>query len=115
DALEQLGFKIDGHALNTAFKRFKDIADKKKSVTAMDLEALVTDEMRATQENAYVLEAFDIEASNVRTPHAHVTVKLPTGETAEGSVTGVGAIDAFFSALYVATGREGRLKEYQVS
>ncbi|MEA2347079.1 MAG: 2-isopropylmalate synthase [Thermoleophilaceae bacterium] len=115
DALEQLGFKIDGHALNTAFKRFKDIADKKKSVTAMDLEALVTDEMRATQENAYVLEAFDIEASNVRTPHAHVTVKLPSGETAEGSFTGDGPIDAFFSALNVATGREGRLKEYQVS
>ena len=33
-------------ALNTAFKRFKEIADKKKQVTAMDLEALVTDELR---------------------------------------------------------------------
>ena len=45
-ALEALGFEVDGHALNQAFKRFKDIADKKKQVTAMDLEALVTDELR---------------------------------------------------------------------
>ena len=45
-ALEELGFTVDGQALNTAFKRFKEIADKKKQVTAMDLEALVTDELR---------------------------------------------------------------------
>ncbi|MGH2930927.1 MAG: 2-isopropylmalate synthase, partial [Solirubrobacteraceae bacterium] len=42
DALEDLGLKVEGQALNTAFKRFKEIADKKKVLTAMDLEALVT-------------------------------------------------------------------------
>jgi 2-isopropylmalate synthase len=46
DALEQLGFKIEGNALNAAFKRFKEIADRKKQVTALDLEAIVSDEMR---------------------------------------------------------------------
>ena len=46
-ALEELGFQVDGQALNTAFKRFKEIADKKKQVTAMDLEAIVSDELRA--------------------------------------------------------------------
>ena len=45
-ALEELGFTVSGQALNQAFKRFKEIADKKKQVTAMDLEALVTDELR---------------------------------------------------------------------
>ncbi len=45
-ALAELGFELSGQALNTAFKRFKEIADKKKHVTAMDLEALVTDELR---------------------------------------------------------------------
>ena len=45
-ALQELGFEVDGQALNTAFKRFKEIADKKKQVSAMDLEALVTDELR---------------------------------------------------------------------
>ena len=45
-ALMDLGYEVSGHTLNQAFKRFKEIADKKKQVTAMDLEALVTDELR---------------------------------------------------------------------
>src|SRR5918999_2043617 len=45
-ALSELGFTVEGQALNAAFKRFKEIADKKKQVTAMDLEALVTDDLR---------------------------------------------------------------------
>ena len=49
DALQQLGFKVEGGALNQAFKRFKEIADKKKQVTALDLEAIVSDEMRETR------------------------------------------------------------------
>ena len=45
-ALEQLGFEVEGNALNAAFKRFKEVADRKKQVTALDLEAIVSDEMR---------------------------------------------------------------------
>ena len=45
NALEELGFEVEGAALNTAFKRFKELADKKKKVTALDLEAIVSDEM----------------------------------------------------------------------
>ena len=48
DALEQLGFKVEGNALNSAFKAFKEVADRKKQVTALDLEAIVSDEMRET-------------------------------------------------------------------
>ena len=46
NALEELGFQVDGAALNAAFKSFKELADKKKTVTAVDLEAIVSDEMR---------------------------------------------------------------------
>src|SRR3954453_22285185 len=61
DALAQLGFEVDGQALNTAFKRFKEIADKKKQVSAMDLEALVTDELRQGAGAAHwTLEWFEV-------------------------------------------------------
>ena len=113
-ALEELGFEVDGAALNTAFKRFKQIADKKKKVTALDLEAIVSDEMRQSP-TAYALEWFDVEASSDRGPHARVRVRLPTGDVGEGSFTGDGPVDAFFSAINAATGREARLKEYHVS
>lgn len=114
DALEQLGFQVDGAGLNTAFKRFKELADKKKKVTALDLEAIVSDEMMRAPA-AYDLEWFDIEASSTRGPLARVGVRLPDGSVAEGSFTGDGPIDAFFSAINAATGHEARLKEYHVS
>ena len=59
-ALEEMGFKVDGQALNTAFKRFKEIADRKKQVTAMDLEALVTEELRGDDVAAYALVDFEV-------------------------------------------------------
>jgi 2-isopropylmalate synthase len=114
DALEQLGFQVDGAGLNLAFKRFKDLADKKKKVTALDLEAIVSDEMTRAP-SSFELESFDIEASSVRGPLARVSVRMPDGELSEGSFTGDGPIDAFFSALNAATGHEARLKEYHVS
>ena len=113
-ALEELGFKVEGAALNTAFKRFKELADKKKKVTALDLEALVTDEMRQAPA-AYAIDWFDVEASSTRAPLARVGVKLPDGDVVEGSFTGDGPVDAFFSAINAATGLEARLKEYHVS
>jgi 2-isopropylmalate synthase len=113
-ALEELGFQVEGAALNTAFRRFKDIADKKKKVTALDLEAIVSDEMRQSPA-AFALESFEVEASSTRAPLATVIVRLPGGQLAEGSFTGDGPVDAFFSAINAATGHEARLKEYHVS
>ncbi len=113
-ALEELGFEVDGAALNTAFKRFKEIADKKKKVTALDLEAIVSDEMRQSV-SAFGLVTFDIEAGSDRSPFARVEVQMPDGETGVGSFTGDGPVDAFFSAINAATGHEARLKEYHVS
>jgi 2-isopropylmalate synthase len=112
-ALQELGFEVDGQALNTAFKRFKEIADRKKHVTAMDLEALVTDELR-DQLRSYSLEWFDVDVSNRRPPHARVAVRKPTGEEVVGDFTGDGPVDAIFRAINAATKREARLREFRI-
>jgi 2-isopropylmalate synthase len=114
NALEELGFAVDGAALNSAFKRFKELADKKKKVTALDLEAIVSDEMKQAPA-AFEIESFEVEASNVRAPLAKVTVRKPDGEVGSGSFTGDGPVDAFFSAINAATGLDARLREFHVS
>jgi 2-isopropylmalate synthase len=111
-ALEELGYEVDGAVLNTAFKRFKEIADKKKQVTAMDLEALVTDELREGVA-AWTLEWFDVEASSRRPPHATVGVQTPDGDEVTGSFTGDGPVDAIFRAINAATGKDCRLREFR--
>ncbi len=113
-ALEELGHVLDGNALNQAFKRFKEVADRKTTVSAADLEALLTDELREADVAAYAVESFDVEASSRRPPHATVSVRTPEGEVREGAFTGDGPIDAVFRAINAATGIEARLKEFRV-
>ena len=55
----------------------------------MDLEALVTDELRE-RAGGVQLEWFEVEASSSRPPHASVSVVMPDGETVPGSSRGTG-------------------------
>src|SRR6478672_3355333 len=112
-ALEELGFAVDGAALNAAFKRFKELADKKKQVTALDLEAIVSDEMKQAPA-AFAIESFEVEASSQRPPHARVSVTLPDGGSASGTFTGDGPIDAVFQAINSATGISPTLSEFTI-
>jgi 2-isopropylmalate synthase len=114
DALQQLGFKVEGGALNQAFKRFKEVADKKKQVTALDLEAIVSDEMRESAE-AYNLRWFEIESGSQRVPEARVSVVLPSGEESIAQSSGDGPVDAIFGAIREATGTNAELQRYEVS
>jgi 2-isopropylmalate synthase len=113
DALEQMGFKIEGNALNAAFKAFKALADRKKQVTALDLEAIVSDEMRE-RADAHELAWFEVEAGSSREPLAKVAVTLPSGQEAVGESSGDGPVDAIFQAIQKATETQCELRQYTV-
>ena len=115
DALEQLGFKVEGNALNQAFKRFKEIADKKKQVTALDLEAIVSDQVRdgLGELRAGLVRRRGLEPA--RPPSAKVAVTMPDGDEAVGESGGDGPVDAIFGAIRAATGIESELRQYTVS
>jgi 2-isopropylmalate synthase len=113
DALDQLGFKVEGNALNAAFKRFKEVADRKKQVTALDLEAIVSDEMRE-KDDSHELAWFEVEAGSRREPLARVAVKMPSGEESVGESGGDGPVDAIFQAVQRAADTECELRQYTV-
>ncbi|MGC2373579.1 MAG: 2-isopropylmalate synthase [Solirubrobacteraceae bacterium] len=113
-ALEEMGFKVDGQALNTAFKRFKEIADRKKQVTAMDLEALVTEELRGDDVATYAFVDFEVHASSSEPPSARVRVSVEDGAVKQGESSGDGPVDAIFRAINAATGVEASLREFRV-
>ncbi len=117
-ALEEMGFQLDGQALNTAFKRFKEIADRKKHVTAMDLEALVTEDLRGDELAAYAFVDFEVAASSSGPPMARVNVSVEDGDGARtvktGESSGDGPVDAIFKAINAATGVEAALREFRV-
>ena len=114
DALAQLGFVVEGNALNQAFKRFKALADKKKQVTALDLEAIVSDEMREAAQK-YELAWFEVEAGTRRQPLARVGVTTPAGEEVGGESGGDGPVDAVFGAIQAAVDTRCELSQYLVA
>lgn len=114
DALKQLGYEVSGGALNEAFKRFKQVADKKKQVTALDLEAIVSEEMRGRAE-AYALSWFEVASGSRREPEAEVCVVLPDGCESVAKASGDGPVDAIFVALQQAIGTEAELQRFEVA
>ena len=114
DALEQLGFRVEGNALNQAFRQFKEIADRKKQVTGLDLEAIVSDQVREGSAR-YELAWLDVEASTRRGPKAKVAVTMPDGSEAVGESGGDGPVDAIFGAIRTAAAVEAELRQYTVS
>jgi 2-isopropylmalate synthase len=113
DKLEKLGFILNDEDLNSAFIKFKELADKKKDIYDDDLRALVTSNMTSL-EDAYELIALQLMDSTGGVPSAAVTIKTPDGEEITDAGIGDGTIDAVFKTIDRITGQSGLLKDYKV-
>ena len=116
DRLRSLGLDVAGDALNAAFTRFKELADRKIELTDADLEAIVADEVGSTLEHAFELQVLECHGGSVGTgtPSATVVVSVH-GELRTAREEGNGMVDAACKAVKVATGLQGRLTDYSVA
>jgi 2-isopropylmalate synthase len=110
--LADLGLDLEGGELDRAFKRFKDLADKKKEVYDDDLLAIVKDEMTQIPET-YVLAYLHFVSGTGLIPSATVRL-LREGQPFQDSGTGDGPVEAVYSAIDAITGVKGRLMDYNL-
>ena len=96
--LTELGYSLDDEALDKAFQRFKDLADRKKTVTNADLVALVTSEI-AQPDEFYSLDGLQVACGSMGMPTATVRLTGPDGATHEQAAIGTGPVDAAFKAI----------------
>lgn len=95
--LDELGVSFESdQALNTAFARFKELADKKHEIFDEDLQALVS-EVR-TQDNKYELVTLQAHSQTGEIPTAKLTVSIE-GKESECESQGSGPVDAAFKAI----------------
>src|ERR1700744_6552236 len=94
DKLENMGYTLEDAAFEDAFKRFKDLADKKKHVFDEDIVALVDDEIVRGQD-AIAVKQLRVESGTGIHPTAALTLVV---DGAEHRVTteGDGPVDAIF-------------------
>src|SRR5712692_5218866 len=110
--LRELGFELDEGELGKAFKRFKDLADKKKEIFDDDLISIVKDEIAQVPET-YTLDYLHMISGTGIIPSATVRLKKNT-EVFQDSGVGDGPVDAVLNAIDAITGLKGRLQDYQL-
>jgi 2-isopropylmalate synthase len=110
--LKELGFDVDGSELDNAFKRFKDLADKKKEVYDEDLLTIVQDEMTQMPET-YGLEYLHFVSGTGVIPSATVRIRRE-GQSFQDSGTGDGPVEAVYTAIDAVTGVKGRVLDYNL-
>jgi 2-isopropylmalate synthase len=111
--IKDLGFEsISEEAINKAFRKFKELADRKKEIYDEDIKALVNDELLITKEG-YNLQYFHISSDSE--PSAVSRVKLSIEDkNFYGEANGDGPVDALFNAIEKALGMDLCLKEYSL-
>jgi 2-isopropylmalate synthase len=112
EKLKELGYTLGDNALKDAFKRFKDLADRKKIVYDEDLEALVDDEIGHAGERIKVL-ALSVIAGTTGPQSATLTLDID-GQEATHHSTGNGPVDAIFNCIHALVPHAAVLELYQV-
>ena len=112
EKLKELGYTLGDNQLKDAFKRFKDLADRKKIVYDEDIEALVDDQIGHQGERIRV-EALTVIAGTMGPQTATLTISLD-GQHMTKQAVGNGPVDAIFNAIKSLIAHDATLELYQV-
>jgi len=112
DKLKTMGYELGENALNDAFARFKDLADRKKVVYDEDIEALVDQGIAAAHDRIKLISLSVI--AGTRGPQ-RATMKLEVdGQVKTEEAEGNGPVDATFNAIKALVPHTVKLDLYQV-
>ncbi len=96
--LAEMGHSLDEVELDKAFARFKELADRKKVITDLDLEALIADEFYQPRD-VYLLNGLQVTCGTMGMPTATVRLRGPDGVVRTVAFTGTGPVDATYKAI----------------
>ncbi len=113
--LEDAGYVVDEESLNKIFEKVKELGDKGKKVTDLDLFTIaevVLGEVRR-EERAVNLEEVTVITGNKITPTAVINAEV-MGEKKVTSAIGVGPVDASLKAVTELLGKRIRITEFRM-
>lgn len=98
DFVDELGYELDDETFEDVFRKFKDLADKKKKLSAVDIEALISNEIYSAQ-SIYELEYVSVNTGNTILPNATLKLKKEDQVLETAACSGDGPIDAIFKGI----------------
>jgi 2-isopropylmalate synthase len=113
--LQELGITVTSEeAINAAFARFKELADKKHEIYDEDLQALMSDESLPPAHEHYKLLAFKFHSETGETPYAELTLSVG-GVEKHAEADGGGPVDAALKAIETVVSSGSELLLYSVN
>jgi 2-isopropylmalate synthase len=113
DRVNFLGYSLTDAQVESAFVKFKALADKKKEVFDEDIEALVDDQLELST-GLWQLTGLQVTAGSNTVPTATVTMTDSNGEKVTDASVGDGPVDAIYSAIQRLTGIKMALTDYRI-
>jgi len=111
--LAEMGHSLDEVELDKAFARFKELADRKKTITDVDLEAMIADEFYRPRD-VYYLDGLQVTCGTMGMPTATVRLKGPDGKVHLHASMGSGPVDATYQAIRAIIKVPNKLLEFNV-
>jgi 2-isopropylmalate synthase len=113
DRITQLGYALSDEQVESAFVKFKALADKKKEVFDEDIEAIIDDQLELAI-GLWELTGLQVTSGSNTIPTATVTLKDSNGQTVTDASIGDGPVDAIYSAIARLTGVKASLSDYRI-
>ena len=110
--LEELGYSLGENALNDAFVRFKQLADRKKEVFDEDLVALVDDQIHGAEQRVRFLSLY-VQCGSKLKPVAELELEVD-GSPRRAVALGDGPVDATFRAIREIVPHDAKLALFQI-
>lgn len=112
--LQALGIVLDSEeALNTAFARFKELADKKREIFDEDIQALISDEATIDHEQIKLV-SLKVATETGEAPSASIVI-ADQGVEKQAQANGSGPVDATFKAIESLVNSGAELLLYSVN
>jgi len=111
--MQDLGYNLDDETLSRLFEKFKALADKKKTISDVDLEALVSDTIFQARE-IYSLDGLQVVCGTMGMPTATVRLTGPDGQQHVVSCVGTGPVDATYKAIDAIVKAPASLLEFVI-
>ena len=113
--LQEIGITVTGEeALNAAFARFKELADKKHEIFDEDLHALMSEDVLMPAHEHFKLVSFKFHCETGEAAHAEITLSI-SGTEKQAKAEGGGPVDAALKAIESVVGSNSELLLYSVN
>jgi len=113
DRLESMGFEVTPEQMEEIFVRFKKLADRKKTITSSDLEALVLNRRRV--DNATYDFVSHVVTTGMGVPNTACIKLSRDGEEIQDVAIGTGPLDAAFQVINRLSGMDVTLTNFSLN